>query len=415
MNEHENDELATRLTRTLTDQADVMAGSSLALATVQGRARRIRRRRAATAVVAAAAAVAVVVPTVALASHTGGRPEPAPATQTPSRTLTTTDPAQPKAGVLDVSDLPTGAPPALEYLRSGRLHFIDGGSGTVNTQYTPVAFLDMYDGSRVWQTSHGSASYIEIQDTDGTFHEPVRTSLGLRTNPGHTIAAWLTTSGQVVVWEAGATDPRPLGDPVPGSELTLGAVSGNDCSLACTVYVNTADAQGNLQPWEVTDSGSQPTRDGSYLTVADVASNGLTIGLDKISDSGSCSKLLGGGEFQGFSTCRNTLVSFSPDGRLVLADPAYHDGIGNGEIAMYRTDGGDPLFQRHSTESAQSFYPEARWEDATHVLAPVFQDGQWSIVRIGSDGSMEYAVAPVPGTDANSPFVLATGGTAYGD
>ena len=107
-------------------------------------------------------------------------------------------------------------------------------------------------------------------------------------------------------------------------------------------------------------------------------------------------------------------MSFSPDGRLILADPAYHDGIGNGVIAMYDLSG-DLLFSLRSTARAQSFYPEAQWEDATHVLAPVYQDGKWALVRFASDGSMEYAVPPVAGSDVDTPYVLAAGGPTVGD
>ena len=47
------------------------------------------------------------------------------------------------------------------------------------------------------------------------------------------------------------------------------------------------------------------------------------------------------------------------------------------------------------------------------MLAPVFQDGMWSIVRFASDGSMEYAMTPVPGQDVENPYVLATGVTEF--
>jgi len=90
MTEHDDD-LTTKLTRSLTDRSDVMSGTSFGLAEVKGRARSLRRRRMATAVVGAAAAVAVIIPTVALASHTGGsNNEPAPITQTPSPTQAAT-------------------------------------------------------------------------------------------------------------------------------------------------------------------------------------------------------------------------------------------------------------------------------------------------------------------------------------
>ena len=61
----------------------------------------------------------------------------------------------------------------------------------------------------------------------------------------------------------------------------------------------------------------------------------------------------------------------------------------------------------HSTAKAQAFYPTAEWEDASHALAPVFQDGTWSIVRFASDGIMEYAAPQIPGQDVDNPFILA--------
>jgi hypothetical protein len=51
--------------------------------------------------------------------------------------------------------------------------------------------------------------------------------------------------------------------------------------------------------------------------VDDVA-GGLTVGKTEVTDFGSCSDLYGGGEFQGFHTCKAQFDSFSPDGSTVL-------------------------------------------------------------------------------------------------
>ena len=411
---NQNDDLMDQLSRELHDRAGEMDGSMLGLAGVQGRARSIRRRRAATAVVGAAAAVALIVPTAALALHSGGKPEPAPIShsvspsQAPSQT--TDDGQQPATGVLDVSDLPTGAAPAVDYVYDGTLHFRDGGTGEINTRYDPDQLVEMEDGSRVWRTVRNGSSYVELQDADGTFHDPVPSGFDLSVNPKHSIAAWLSPSGQVTVFEGRASQPRPLGDPVPGSDLRLGPVTGDDCSLACTVIVNVHNATG--QPWEVSESGSQPLADGGYLEVKDVSHAGLTIGFTRITDFSTCSKLLGGGEFQGFSTCKNQLTTFSPDGRLIWALPGYFDGAGPGGFAMYDLSG-QRSSERSSSAKAQATLADsdAVWEDATHVLVPVYQGGDWSLVRIASDGSMEYAVAPRPGVDiTENPYVLPTGG-----
>jgi hypothetical protein len=421
-----DDDLTTDLGRALRDHSDAMHGTSLALADVQHKARSIRRRRAATAVAGAVAAIALIVPTAALANHHGRSIEPLPATQsvTPTPSPTTSEGRQPPAGVLDVSDLPTGDAPRMDYVQDGTFHFANGDAGEVRTRYTPAQFVWLADGARVWRTTDKDGfSYVEIQDVDGTFHDPVRIGSDLSVNSAHSIVAWLTPSGQVTIWEGWASEPRPLGDPVPGNDLRLGPITGSadvapgqtgpNCQQSsCTVIVNVRDGGG--QPWAVGESGSQRLLDGGYLSVSDVSDAGLSVGLTKITDFGSCSKLLGGGEFHGFSTCQHTLVSFSPDERLLLADPAYHDGLGNGVIAMYDVTTGDLLFERHSTQRAQAFYPEGSWEDDTHVLVPVFQDGAWALVRVASDGSMEYAVPPAPGADAENPYVLPSGGNLPG-
>ncbi len=138
---------------------------------------------------------------------------------------------------------------------------------------------------------------------------------------------------------------------------------------------------------------------------------GLTIGLIEIHDTSTCSRLQGGGEVAGFKTCTNQLASFSPDGKLIAALPGYFDGAGPGGFAMIGLDG-TILFDRRSTAKAQATLADndAVWEDATHVLVPVYQEGSWSLVRIASDGSMEYAVSPTRGADVtDDPFVLPAG------
>jgi hypothetical protein len=417
-----DDDLTTDLTRELHGRVDAMHGSSLGLGQVQLKARSIRRRRTATAVVGAAAAVALIVPTAALAGHhSGHRNEPAPANPSSTETTTTIDGHQPAPGVLDVSDLATGDAPHMEYVTGGNLlHQIDGSTLDVGTRYPVSSFVALSDGSHLWLTTHNGTPYVEVRDGDGTLHDPVRSGWDLSVSSSHTVGAWVRPDGQVMVWNAGATDALEYRDPVPaGSDLRMGPILGDRCGPQdyCEVYVNVPDqqAESGWQPWQVTVNGTEPLLDGDYRILADSMEAGLSIGYRKITDTGSCSILLGGGEFQGFETCKHTLVSFSPgESGLILADPAYHDGIGNGVIGMYDLKG-NLLFERHGTAKAQSFYPSAQWEDGTHVLAPVFQDGRWSIVRIGSDGSMEYAVPPVPGEDMANPYVLPTGGPAIGD
>ncbi|MBO0845464.1 MAG: hypothetical protein J2P22_08630 [Nocardioides sp.] len=408
------DDLTSTLSRELAEQAHAMDGSTLHLTDIKGRARSIRRRRTATAVAGAAAALALITPIAVIADHTGGsrnNPMP-PATQDVSPSPTPPAGHQPAPGALDVSDLPTGDAPRVEYLSDGNvLRHTDGSMVSVDTTFPISSFAVLADGTHLWVTAHNGTPYVEVQDPQGHLHDPMPSGWAVSVNKSHTVGAWVRPDGQVMTWNAGATEPVAYRDPVPASDdLRIGPVLGDGCGprQSCEVHVNVSERRtGAWQPWLVDVNGTQPLLDGGYRFLADSSESGLSIGQTEITDSGSCSTLLGGGEFQGFQTCQHTLESFSPDGNLILGTPAYQDGVGNGEIAMYNLRG-TMLFNRHSTAKTQAHYPRAEWEDGTHVLAPVFQDGQWSIVRIASDGSMEYAVPPVPGQDVEAPFILPT-------
>jgi hypothetical protein len=414
------DDLTSTQSQELADRAHEMDGTHLHLADVQGKARSIRRRRTATAVAGVAAAVALIVPTVALASHTNGKADPLPATQithTPSPTETAKDGQQPPPGVLDVSDLPTGAAPGIEYVTDGTVfHHADGSTADLDTTNPVSSFATLTDGTHVWQTADDQGAHvsIEIQDPDGTMHDPIPSTFGLKTNHEHNTAAWVDPDGQVMVFAVGDRDARPLGDPVPGGhDIRIAAILSQDCTEFCTVYVNgPAPGDAIWQPYEVTERGTQKYLDGGLVMVDDVA-GGLTVGKTEVTDFGSCSDLYGGGEFQGFNTCKAQFESFSPDGAKVLGYPPYFDGIGSSAISMW-TVTGDKLFDRSGTVKHQAAVADAEWEDADHVLAMVYQENTWSLVRIATDGSMEYAVPPVQGDDVSNPFVLSVGGPVSG-
>jgi hypothetical protein len=297
------------------------------------------------------------------------------------------------------------------------LHQVDGSTVDIGTRYPVASFGTLIDGSHVWQTfDKAGNAYVEVQDADGTVHAPVDAYFGLRVNREHNAAGWVASNGQVTVWTVGATAPRPVGDPIPGThDIGIAAILSQDCRDFCTVYANgpTDNGQGQ-QPYEVTDDGTQPYTDGGLVTVTDVA-GGMTIGISDRSDFGSCSDLFGGGEFRGFTTCKATLKSFSPDGSTLLGYPPYYDGLGPTSISMWDLQG-TKLFERRSNAKHQATVgDDGQWEDDSHVLARVYQDGEWSLVRIASDGALEYAVPPTAGDDVDSPFVLPTGGPAVGD
>ena len=92
----------------------------------------------------------------------------------------------------------------------------------------------------------------------------------------------------------------------------------------------------------------------------------------------------------------------------MLASDTYGDGIGSGTIAVFATAGDRQSYRNNRSSQDLTFYNSAVWEDDTHVLFSVFQDGQWSIVRMDVDGAMEFAVAPQAGQPEEVPWHFET-------
>ncbi|UUZ57947.1 hypothetical protein [Nocardioides sp. B-3] len=94
----------------------------------------------------------------------------------------------------------------------------------------------------------------------------------------------------------------------------------------------------------------------------------------------------------------------------MLGTPAYADGFGPTTLDVLDLRSGEPERTFASTRKATTTYFDEVWEDATHIPAVTYRGGEFAIVRLGLDGSMEYAVAPVadPDGDMESPFRLQT-------
>ena len=410
MNQPDHDELGTQLTRTLTEHADVMAGSSFGLADVQGRARSIRRRRTATAVAGVAAAVAVVIPTVTAASHSGGNREPGPATHSPTPTPTAT--AVDRRAPLDVRDLALGKPPGVDYLTRTTVHLSDGGTGEVRTSDPVNRFTVLSDGTAVYLTRDGRGqAHVEVTDSGGMQHGPYQAEDGLAMDPSGAAATWVSPDGQVHAWVATDTTPTTIATPVPGVGPQVDGMVGT-CSVGapCRVLVRTTDEQtGEVTDQIASSDGTVEVADpsGRFVTVADLASSGLLTGYTRIGGSDSCSAVAPPTGPVAWETCDHSLLAFSPGATSVSADVVFRSGLGTSVFAAYDAANGDLLFEHRSTAKTQAFVLGSVWEDDTHLLATTFQGGMWYVVRFDVNGSMELAVPATKGDDVQAPFVLA--------
>ena len=95
-------------------------------------------------------------------------------------------------------------------------------------------------------------------------------------------------------------------------------------------------------------------------------------------------------------------MSFAPDGRLVLGIVGNVDfrsilvhGLRNGRV------------EAQWANAPRQWITQVEWEDAGHLLVVVRNAAVgWSVVRLGVDGSAEYAVTPVRTGAEFAPFRL---------
>jgi hypothetical protein len=301
--------------------------------------------------------------------------------------------------VLDVSDLPTGAAPRVAWAEQAgpRRVTIHGPEGTATPASGNVrAFAPMGSGYVV-QTAGARPPRVRWIAADGTPGPRTwrRTGYGLAVSAHGGAVAFTGSRGRV--WVIDSEGDRVLRMPsVPGRGLhSPAAVLGEDCqesstSNGCAVMVNSSS---RARSWVTSSHGLVDRTPFKAVTTA----RGRWLGgTTRVFDTGSCSAMRRGIR-TAWRTCRNQLSTISPDERHLVGTPAYGDGFGPTRLDLLDLRTGDRV---------RSFTPDRRgrsatyfdqvWEDAEHLLVVTFQADEWAVVRLGTDGSMEYAVAPRP-------------------
>ena len=329
-------------------------------------------------------------------------------TSTPTESASTSATAPAGSGVLTLNGVTSGAPPSVPYLA-----VTDAGASLVrpggDAQRLPRAydsFAPMGDGLVGTASVDDQArSYL----LDGDLEE-----VSQGTNPSGTLAAtpdgaivgWVTTEGRPHVVEDGGSQEWDMSvvDEAGSIAALIGdrgtCVEGSDGS-GCVAFVNSAEGTSARY---TTSHGIVDTVPW-VLAVGDASADGDLVAMTSVSDEGSC-----WGRFQAWKkkplweTCDHTLFDFSPSGTRILAGPAYLDGFGQGSATVLG-DGGTLVAEWHSADQAALLHTV--WEDDDHVLALVFQDDAWAILRLDvADGSVELAVEPVPDRAGQTLFVL---------
>ena len=284
MSTHENDELGELLTQELHRRTDGLHGTPLGFDDVRGKATSIRRRRRVATVLAAAAAVAVIVPTAILATNGPKADGPPIATQTPSVTTPSASPTStPTMGAdphaLDVSDLPTGAPPAAHVL----------GDKDIALAQTSEAEVRM--------TKDGTISVEAARPDVRSVHQPRTASSATR--PA-TAVAWATDDGQVMAWADGETEPfvlseTGLGDVRRGRGHRVPTAPGRRTSARSSSPATTpTPTRLRSSPSPAPALRGEVDPYGRLLSVRDATDDGRVLGLTEIDElaPSSCSAVL---------------------------------------------------------------------------------------------------------------------------
>jgi hypothetical protein len=407
------------LNRALHGHVDPLQASPLGLGDVQAKARVVRRNRRIAAAAAVAAAVAVVVPTALVATRgtdsspdrrnvatQSAEPTATEATDVPSETPIEAGETQP----FDLSSLEKGDDPKIDWADGRTIHRFDG---TVVADILPegtVQFAPMGDGFTALTRDDGGNQYAQFASAEGMSTQVVYDATGdLATSPLGEVVAWATPEGGVQGFQMGGEHFEM--QPVPGAKTAV-AVTTEDCKEGrttdggCTIFVNT-------------DGEARFTSSHGIVDVADVDMDELTAWseqryagiVERNDDMSTCSVVKDSGESRKvlWETCDNRIMDFSPTGATALGVGSIGDGLGDGQISLIDSATGTVLVDMRSTEEHQVTVHQYVWEDDSHVLLLVTEGFDWSVVRLGVDGSMEYAVEPREGVDNLTPeFLLQT-------
>jgi hypothetical protein len=248
----------------------------------------------------------------------------------------------------------------------------------------------------------------------------------LAMNTEGNLVAWIAPDGSPTVLQEGEARAAVLEkqDGITAGDAV--AVLGRDCfngpetveGAGCSVYFR-ATGTDKPQSFVASNHGFVESlaagEDGLNLQDADPTGE---VGWTTINDDlTTCSAYTGhetldADAAKSWKTCDHMPLSFSPDGKHVLATgPHGYEGLGASGLSILDRQTGKPTLTVDSNEKSQAAILDMAWEDEAHVLAVVLQQRDAAIVRVGLDGSMELAGEAVrldqPDDVANFPFRLA--------
>ena len=412
MNEREKDFEKDMLSRALHDRSRQAEGLGVGLDDVLRTAKGIRRRRRIVSGAAGLAVLAVVVPLGIQVAGVGDAGAPPVSSSVPSTgttpsavdsasaSPTPTGPAV-KTVTIDLSSLTQGAAPSVSYLEGRTVHSPDQTLPAPDGEY---AGFTVYHGGYLVASDKNGVTTVQWLDNTMTPSGAPRTGSQSFAVSDSGQTAYFVTPGAGKPGElrlgigSGMGDLEQVQHTPAGALVTpIGFVGGS-----AVVYQQDQDIY-------VTDFGSSaPRKLTGLLRVGGTnQATGVLVAQVQSLDTGSCWGLIrASDDHQLWRECDYSLGRISNDGTHLIGTPAYLDGATYGSLTLLDTKDHHPLVTFDGSAQGFGFY-DSVWQDDSHVLAIATDGSHVRIVRLGLDGSVEAATAPVADGDFVSPLTFA--------
>lgn len=402
-----------RLARELHERAHDVGGHPLDLDTVKRSARRIQRRRRAAVGLATAAVLAVAVPAGFAVTGTSTR-SIGPAGQ-PSASVTSSASPSPSASAtpspspseapspndtgtttgISLGVLGAGPAPTIGWLEGTTYHH-DGTTSTLPGAYTDIS---AYRGGWLAIAHTDQGSRVVTIDATGKVVSDQPGGNRIAVNGDGTQIAWFADGAIHQALPSGMSDAN-------ASQKLPNGVYADVVGWAHNQVIYTTSGGDTASVHRTGMGGTDRVVPGLMSSRGSSDAAGLIGGLVSYdSKTGtSCWAVVRPTGERVWRTCDWTLEAFSPDGSLAVGIPSYTDGLGGTKAALLDAHTGAVRAVFDVPRGA--FLAGFAWEDDGHVLATMYDNGEWGVVRLAPDGSARRVLPSVKGTDTDPPYHL---------
>ncbi len=367
---------------------------------VKGKAMTIQRNRRLAVAGGVLAAAAVIVPVAVISAQGIDRTDRdlTPTTTSP----TPTEAVDPPSSALNV-----------DYLEGKAWVRPDGTTIDLGVRYDGGTMLGANLLATRSDPDTGDRTF-DVIDQTGDVIESVALVSGLVVNADHTTVAYLEPDGDLMtLWDPNAGDEGRVAieTGLSTNVSPTAVVGGPSCYEApkgdgCTVYFNYGD--GETAPQAADSHGiTDQFVTGPTVGVEDVTETGIALVQKSYSDEGSCNGIydVANGAYA-WETCDYFLLDANRTGTHVAATHPYLDGLGNGWVAILDAAGNEVV----RVDPAEGYTGLQVWEDDDSLLVNVYDQGEWQVWRLNTDGTKEQALsAGEAGNDLNPAYALLSG------